>query len=116
MANGLVAAFVDAKTTHAEASRALYLVASELDTADLLGDISKRIHDTVAALLAGAADVEFEDLPAVTFTLLAAMAGTTRSVFECGATAPMLRVLRTQLAMMCRAYLRAAAAEQEPLR
>ena len=112
MANGLVTAYVDAMAAHAETSRALYLVAAELDTADLLGGISKRIHVATAALLASAADAKFDDLPAVAFTLLAAMTGTTRTVFERGATPPMLRVLRTQLTMMCRAYLQAVAAEK----
>src|SRR5215469_6925039 len=55
IANGLATAYVDAKVAHAEASRALYLVAAELDAADLLGDISKRICIATTALLASAA-------------------------------------------------------------
>ncbi|HME24095.1 MAG TPA: TetR/AcrR family transcriptional regulator [Acetobacteraceae bacterium] len=112
MADGLVTAYVDAKTTRADASRALYLVAAELDTADLLDSISKRIHGATAALLASAEDATFDDLPAVTFTLLAAMAGTVRTVFERSATPHMLLVLRTQLATLCQAYLQAVAAKQ----
>ena len=109
MVDGLVTAFIDAKTAHPEASRALYNVATELDTADLLGVLSKRIQNAMAVMLASAADAEFDDLPAITFTMQAAMAGTTRAVFEGGAKPPMLRVLRTQLAMMCRGYLQVAA-------
>lgn len=109
MVDGLVTAFIDAKLAQAEASRALYKVAAELDTADLLEDISKRLHQAMAALLASAADAAFDDLPAIAFTMQAAMAGTTRAVFERGATPPKLRVLRTQLAMMCLGYLRMAA-------
>jgi AcrR family transcriptional regulator len=116
MVDGLVAAYVDAKTTRAEVSRALYLVAGELDTAELLGDISKRIHVATARLLASAPDaaVKPKDLQDVTFTLLAAMAGTTRAVFERGATRQMLRALRSQLTLMCQAYVQAAAAGLPP--
>ena len=112
MVGALVTAFIDAKSARADVSRALYLVAAELDTAELLGRISKRMQRAAAALLASAADARFEDLPAITFTLLAAMAGTTRAVFEHGATPPMLRMLRVQLAAMCQAYLRAIALEK----
>ncbi len=108
MVDGLVGAFIDAKTMRADISRALYLVAAELDTAELLGDIARRLHVATARLLATAPDAVFKDLQDVTFTLLAAMAGTTRAVFERGATRQMLRALRLQLTLMCRAYLDAA--------
>lgn len=62
-----------------------------------------RMRKAAVALLDNAADARFDDLPAVTFTLLAAMAGTTRAVFEHGATPSMLRMLRLQLAAMCQA-------------
>ena len=88
---------------------ALYQVAAELDTADLLGGISSRIRTAIAALLVSAANADFDDLPAVTFTLLGAMAGTTRAVFQRGAKPAMLRMLRIQLEMMCRGYLQTAA-------
>jgi Tetracyclin repressor-like, C-terminal domain len=78
--------------------------------ANLLNDISKRFHDATVALLASAPDVRFENLDDVTFALLAAMTGATRVVFERGAIPGMLRVLRTQLATMCHAYLQQAAA------
>jgi AcrR family transcriptional regulator len=101
VSRGLVTAYIDAKTARVEASRTLYLVSAELDTADLLGGIAMRIHDATATLLTSAADAEFDDLPAVTFTLLAAMAGTTHAALERGATPAQLRLLRTHLATMC---------------
>jgi AcrR family transcriptional regulator len=106
---GLVLAYLDAKMVRVDVSRALYLVSADLDTADLLDGLWKRIHDATTALLAGAADAEFDDLSFVTFTLLAAMSGAIRTVFEHGAAPTMLRNLRTQLTTMCRAYLEAAA-------
>ncbi len=90
-------------------SRALYLVSADLDTAALLNGMSKRMNDATTALLASAADAGFDDLSGVTFTLLAAMSGAIRTVFEHGAAPTMLRDLRTQLTTMCRAYLEAVA-------
>lgn len=106
---GLVLAYLDAKTDRVDASRALYLLSADLDTGELLGGMSQRIQDATTALLASAADAAFDDVPVVTFTLLAAMSGAIRTVFERGAAPTMLRDLRTQPTTMCRAYLEAAA-------
>jgi AcrR family transcriptional regulator len=111
IAEGLVTAYIDAKMVHAEAARALYLVAAELDTAELLGGVPKRIGNAATTLLASAADAAFEDLPAVAFALLAVMTGVVRVVFERGANPVMVLALRTQLVTMCRAYLRDVAME-----
>jgi hypothetical protein len=116
MAEGLVNAYVDAKTANVEVSRALFLVAAELDTAELVSGISKRINAATTALLASATDASFDDLPAVTFTLLAALAGATRTVFERGAKPALLKVLRKQATTMCRAYLLAAAVQRTATR
>jgi AcrR family transcriptional regulator len=114
MAEGLVTAYVDAKTAHAEASRAFCLVAAELDTAESLGGISKRVRMAVVGLLASAADAEFDDPPVVALTMLAAISGAVRSTFERDATPRMWRTLRVQFALMRRAYLRKAAAAGPP--
>lgn len=110
LGDGLVAAYVEAKTARPDISRALYLVADDLDTAELVSRISRRLHNAAAALLASTSDAAFDDLPAVTSTLLAVLAGSTRIVFERGGTPAQLRTLRAELAVMCRAYLRASAA------
>lgn len=100
----LVVAFIDAKATRANVSRVLYKVAAELDVGELRGEISRRIHNAIIGLLGSATDAEFSDLPAVAFTMQAAMTGAARAVFESGATPAMLDVLRSQLSMMCRGY------------
>jgi AcrR family transcriptional regulator len=110
MAEALVKAYVDAKTARVEVSRALFQVAVELDTAELLGGITKRINNATTALLASAPDAQFDDLPSVVFTLLAALAGTTRTVFERGARPALVKEMRRQVTTMCRAYLLTAAA------
>jgi AcrR family transcriptional regulator len=116
MAEELVKAYIDAKTANVEVSRALFLVAADLDTAELIGGMSKRIDAATTDLLASAADAYFDDLPAVTFTLLAALAGATRTVFERGAKPALLRTLRNQVTTMCRAYLLAAAVQKTATR
>ncbi len=103
--DGLVGAYLDAKTTRPEVTSALYRISGELDTAEMLAEISKRNHKAISSLLASAADATFENLSEVTFTLSAVMAGATRVVFERGATRTMVRTLRSELPIMCRAYL-----------
>jgi AcrR family transcriptional regulator len=105
MVESLVAAYIDAKAVRVPISRALYKVAAELDVGELRGEISKRIHHAIVGLLRSATDTQFDDAPAVAFTMQAAMTGTARAVFESGATPAMLNMLRSQLALMCKAYV-----------
>lgn len=109
MALALVTSYFDAKIADVEASRALYLASAELDTSDLFGDVSKRIHTAMAEMLASAADAKFDDIGAVTFALRAALAGAVRALLERNTDPAMLRALRAQLPVMCRAYLMAVA-------
>ncbi len=111
IAEGLVGAYLDAKARRPEAARALYLVSAEFEISELRGGISGRIRAAVIELLGTAPDARFGDPQAVGFTLLAAMSGTVRILFECHDMPAMIEVLRRQLTLMCAAYLRAAAAE-----
>jgi AcrR family transcriptional regulator len=103
MVEGLVRAFVDAKTVRVDESRALYLVAAELHSAGLVSQASKRMYTAMSSMLASATDAQFDELLMVTFMFLSAMVGLTRSVLEGGAPPKML--LRKQLVMLCDAYL-----------
>lgn len=106
--DALVAAYVDAKSAHAEASRALYLVSTELDMADLVNAVFKRFHDATVPLLASVPDALFTDLDDIAFDLLATITGATRVAFEHDAGPVMLEQFRRRL-MMCQAFLRDAA-------
>ena len=108
MSEGIVNAFVDEKIRQPDVSRALYKIAAELDTDELRIGISKRLQDACSALLASATDIEFDDLPDVSFTLLTAMNGTMRALFEQGSSAERVEMLRKQLLVLCRGYLLAA--------
>ena len=109
ISDGLVSAWLDAKTKDVTASRALYAVASDFDTKDLIGESSKRIVLAIERLLRSAVDATFENAGSVAFVLLAVLGGTVRTVLERGATPCGLTILRADLPLLCRAYLSASA-------
>jgi AcrR family transcriptional regulator len=109
MTQGMVNAFLDIKIRDPDATRALYKIASELDTDELKFGTARGLQAACVAMLASATDATFDDLPDIAFTLLTAMNGTTRAVFEFGAQPRMVQVLRIQLLAMCRGYLQVSA-------
>ncbi len=109
ISDGIVAAWLDVKTKDVATTRALYAVAMDFDTEDLIGEGSKRVLLAIERLLASAADAAFENPAAVSFMLRAVLAGSVRTVLERGATAPALNLLRAELPLLCRAYLLASA-------
>jgi AcrR family transcriptional regulator len=103
----LVQAFLDAKTERLDVTKALYLIAEDLDTRSLLAAATERNVAAAAGMLATASDADFENLPVVAFTLFSGIAGSTRIVFERGATLLALKELRRELSLMCSSYLNA---------
>jgi AcrR family transcriptional regulator len=101
----VVEAFVWAKTERLEESQALYAVAAELDSVDLVRNSQKRGRAALGAMLATASDAKFDDLPTVTFMLAAAMSGPTRVLLEGGAPVKMIRQWGAQLEALCLSYL-----------
>lgn len=110
MAEGVAAAYLAEKTNNVDATRALYVAASEIDTADLGREWYRRVFLALRTMLASAGNATFDDLDAVTYTLQQALAGTVRSVFESpnDAMTTSLAMLNTELPRLCRAYLVAA--------
>ncbi len=109
MTEGMVHAFLDIKMRDPDATSALYKIAAELETSELRAGTAKRLQDACVAMLGSATDASFDDLSDVSFTLLTAMNGTTRAVFEFGAQPDMLRMLRVQSLALCRGYLQVSA-------
>ena len=105
MVAAVVEAFVRAKTERIEEARALYAVASGLDSVELVKMVGKRNRAAISAMLATASDALFDDLALTSFMFSAAMAGATRAMLEGGAPPKMLRALREQLESLCLAYL-----------
>jgi len=113
MVRGVVTGFVDAKTHDEEESRALYLVAAELNAVDLVRDASKRMLAVISSMLATAPDATFVDLPVASFMFLSAMVGPTRAVLEGGAPTTVRQALCEQLVILCDAYLRRVASPRD---
>lgn len=93
---------------------AMHEVAQYLGSAALVASMNERNVASTTELLKTAADAEFEDLPAVARTMFSGISGSTRIVFERGATVPDLEKLRRELSLMCRSYLQAAARRTRP--
>jgi AcrR family transcriptional regulator len=109
ISDGIVTAWLDTKTKDVTTSRALYTVAMDFDTHELIGEGSKRVLVTIEQLLTSAVDATFDNPTSVSFTLRAVLGGAVRTVLERGGTAPELTMLRVELPILCRAYLLASA-------
>jgi AcrR family transcriptional regulator len=108
MAEALVEAYWHAKIMRCDVTRALYLVAAEVDTAGLVENFSKRVEIATAVMFASAPDAEFADLAIVNLTLLTSLFGTVRSLFDRSLPKPWACGVQQQLIFMCRSYLEAA--------
>lgn len=108
MSDALVKAYCDAKTLKRNATRALYLVAVEVNTSALTEDCIQRIEAAAAAMFKSAPDAEFDDLALVNHSFLNMLFGTVRSLLTREISPAMANRLGDELALMCRAYLDAA--------
>ncbi len=109
MVGAVVHAYVDAKLSRAEASVALYSVASELGGQALIVPLTKRARVAMASMLRTAPGVRFSQLEFIVFMLFSSMAGATRAVLEAGAPKKMVEDLRRHLVLLGQAYLNSAA-------
>ncbi len=110
----VVEAFVDAKMERTDISNALYRIAADLDGPALAKRMGQRTRAALAAMLKTAPDAVLRQEKFAIQTLFAAMAGTTRSVLEAGASPAMVRDLRVHLVLLCQSYM--AAVSQPPRR
>ena len=109
IADGLVQAWLDAKTADIVGSRAIYGIAAEFDIVEMTRKEAIRLEQAIAGLLSTARDAQVDQPDAVAFTLLAVMGGAVRTVLERGATDAELAMLRSELPRVCRAYLASCA-------
>jgi AcrR family transcriptional regulator len=108
----VVDAFVQAKIDHIDEARALYSVATELDSRALAVQSEERGLAMLIAVLETASDVHFEDLGAVAYTFMAAMIGPTRVLIEGGAPPSIVRAWSGQLQTLCLSYLERSASKR----
>jgi len=110
MIESVVEAFVDAKMERLDISMALYATVGAQERS-LTNKVEKRARAAIASMLATAPNTKFADLPFTSLMLISAMGGATRAVLEAGASPRMVRLLRKQLALLCRGFLMSVAAQ-----
>lgn len=109
MIAALVTTYWRAKTERAEVTRVLYRSAADLDTSALIEAFAARADAATAAMFATAADARFADLAGATRTLLTAIFGTVRAVFERDLPLAEAEDIHRQLIIMATAYAAATA-------
>ena len=112
MAEAVATAFLTAKMERPDVSMALYAVSSELNGVEVMRRVGRNGRLAMATMLASAPDARFDDVEFTTFMLYAVMAGATRAVLEGGAVPRMVRSLRKELVVVCKAYLAAASVQK----
>ena len=106
--------YLRAKVEQCEVSRALYLIAIELDAYELVETATRRGEQAIAAMLSTASDGEFPDPNVVAQILLAAVYGTARAFFERASPPALGGEVERQLTIMCRSYLAAVSGTARP--
>lgn len=110
MATSLVNTFVDAKLSRPDASKALYAVASELGSADVVTRMTQRAQLALCDMLATASDVSFSDLRVVSYVLSTALVGPVQGLLHAAVPPVFAQQVKEQLVIMTIAYLRYAGA------
>lgn len=105
MVPAVIGAFVLAKTARIDEARALYVVAAELDSRELVRSIEDRGCAALAAMLSTATDARFDDLAVTVQVFAGAMVGPTRAMIESGAPPTSLHALPRHLESLCLGYL-----------
>lgn len=105
IARGLAEAWLAAKTSDIEASRAIYGIAAGFDIAARMAQGADRLRQAIGRVLATASDAHFADVDATAFMTIALLAGSTRAVLEHGASERDLACLRRELPRACYGYL-----------
>jgi AcrR family transcriptional regulator len=108
MTEAAVKAYLQVKAAQPEVSRALYLIAMELDSRGLVEAAINRAEQAIAAMLSTASDGRFSDPHAVARALFAAIHGTVRMFYERHMPPAIDGEVANQLTMMCRSYVGAA--------
>ncbi len=110
MIRDMVEAFVDAKMERADISVALYRVAADVGGPTLIKRISQRSRKAVEAMLQTAPDAKSPPDKFAIDIMLAAMAGTIRSMLEAEPSPATVRKSREHLVLLCQSYMAAATA------
>jgi AcrR family transcriptional regulator len=112
MIKHLVEVFVDVKMDRADISVALYKVSADIGGPELVKRAGQRTRKAVEAMLYSAPDTKSAPDALAIDTMLAAMAGTMRSMLEARLSPATVRKHREQLVLLCQSYMAAATAQR----
>jgi AcrR family transcriptional regulator len=115
MATSVVSAYIDAKLSAPDTSKALYAVASELGSADVVARMTQRSQLALCDTLATASDVEFSDLRVVSYMLSTALVGPVQGLLHANVPPAFVHQVKQQLILMTIAYLRQTGARRNGL-
>jgi AcrR family transcriptional regulator len=110
MATALVTGFLEAKMRNAKTSVALYTVSDDVDGARIVQQMGSRSNKAMVDLLKSAREPLTTDARVVASMLQGAMFGVSRRMLESGAPEKQFAVLRQELIVLARAYLKACSA------
>jgi AcrR family transcriptional regulator len=108
MAAALVTAFLAAKMRDPKTSVALYSVSADVDGAKIARQVTRRSNQAIVEMLMTADEPLSKNPEVIAEMLQATMAGVSRRVLEAEHPREQLEVLRDELAVIVRAYLRAS--------
>ena len=114
MVQDVVEAFVDTKMQRTDISMALYRIAAEVDGPAIVRRASQRSLKAMEAMLRTAPDAMLRQEKFAIQMMFAAMAGTTKSVLDAGASLAMVRNLRDHLILLCQSYAVAVTQPDSP--
>jgi AcrR family transcriptional regulator len=106
MSEALVSTYIKVKIERRDVTSALYRAAAEVNVAEIVEAMLRRVEAASEAMFASASDAEFRDLPRVNLMLSNVLCGTVRTVFERNQSELLADgSLQSQLTYMICAYL-----------
>lgn len=109
MATNVTRAFMAAKMRHPEASKALYVVASEVTGSAIVMRLAQRSQLALCEMLGSAADARFGNVMLVAYMLATAIVGPVQAALELSLPPAFIAEIETQLVEAATAYLRRVA-------
>jgi AcrR family transcriptional regulator len=108
MASTVVEAFLNAKLSNPNASKALYSVASELGSVQIVAKMTHRSQLALCDMLATATDAKFNDLRTASYVLSTALVGPVQGLLQAETSLAFTKDVKKQLIIMAMAYLSAS--------
>jgi AcrR family transcriptional regulator len=109
MASVVIDAFIKAKLDQPENSKVLYAVAAEVDGAAIVNRMAMRSQAALCEMLTTASDCHFLNPAVVAFMISTSAVGPVQALLASDAPPEMSVIVRAQLVMMMKAYLKASA-------